>query len=522
MARSSQEKARRYLTDLIAAQRDRNERCLPPLREMVSRSGISYVTLHRALKALIAQGAVFSVARGGYVITGMPSIPEPPPEPSPPTPPLKRIPRRQHVARQIIHDMTTGRLPARGRLPSCKQLCGRYGTSYSTLQEALHLLVQWDVIRPYGRGYDISRPARPASSSCVYLLAPWDEMSALAGYTPRTLQFLWEIEQECRRAGLMLRVCSYRRATVEVPWFDGSARDILQQHRDSNVLGYVALTSGSKSSPVFHQVLDLLIRSQKPVGIMDEMGWAPEKNLPRGRFRIFHTGHGSAPGLEVGRYLIRLGHRHIAFFGDLEHNGPALDRYNGINEAMAEAGLSTRCVSIGLERQITEEERRKVSRTERMLTRMKDAMERFETQLDEVGDDIIRPAYPYTLPGIRALHRGSKAVLCKPRFEEALSDRRLTAWVCYSDQHATAALHFLQNSRVPVPQELSVVGFDNTSEASLNGLTSYSFNIPGVVRAIVDHILKGETRRTRAYVQQIPGFIAVRQSTAAPARIGDR
>ena len=71
-----------------------------------------------------------------------------------------------------------------------------------------------------------------------------------------------------------------------------------------------------------------------------------------------------------------------------------------------------------------------------------------------------------------------------------------------------------------MPEQLSLVGFDDTPEALYNGLTSYSFNPKAVVRTLVDLVLASPARlrrEGRVAPLEVPGFVSERRSTAAVA-----
>jgi len=67
-----------------------------------------------------------------------------------------------------------------------------------------------------------------------------------------------------------------------------------------------------------------------------------------------------------------------------------------------------------------------------------------------------------------------------------------------------------------VPQDISVIGFDDGLEASLTRLTSYSFNGAAVMHAMLDHVLSGGRSPLLRGVRhpiEVPGAIVVRQTT---------
>jgi DNA-binding LacI/PurR family transcriptional regulator len=111
-----------------------------------------------------------------------------------------------------------------------------------------------------------------------------------------------------------------------------------------------------------------------------------------------------------------------------------------------------------------------------------------------------------------------QAVELASECKEALADRGITAWVGYNDEIALLALDFLQSHRVPVPRHISVVGFDDTLEGFGRGLTSYSFNVEGIVSQTLEHFLapvsSRRAGRSPSEVITVPGTMVERVTCA--------
>ena len=104
-------------------------------------------------------------------------------------------------------------------------------------------------------------------------------------------------------------------------------------------------------------------------------------------------------------------------------------------------------------------------------------------------------------------------------FTRALADPTITAWVAANDDVAVPALEFLRERGVNVPQQISVVGFDDSVNALANQLTSYNINLPAILSASLRHILRTAPRQTatRAKIVRIDGT-AVERAATGPAR----
>jgi DNA-binding LacI/PurR family transcriptional regulator len=96
-----------------------------------------------------------------------------------------------------------------------------------------------------------------------------------------------------------------------------------------------------------------------------------------------------------------------------------------------------------------------------------------------------------------------------------------TAWAGDSDGTCLSCLDYLQIKGVPVPDALSIVGFDDSFEAFLRRLTTYNFNGAAYMRAMLAHVLRphdsGASREPGGFTT-IPGYVVERWSAGPPVR----
>ena len=102
-----------------------------------------------------------------------------------------------------------------------------------------------------------------------------------------------------------------------------------------------------------------------------------------------------------------------------------------------------------------------------------------------------------------------------PLFKKALSDKSLTVWLVANDYAATLALDYLKEKKVKVPEDISVIAFDNTLDAMEYQLTSYDFNNSGIINSMLRYILSPSTFFTSRIneVIEADGSIVERRST---------
>jgi len=97
-------------------------------------------------------------------------------------------------------------------------------------------------------------------------------------------------------------------------------------------------------------------------------------------------------------------------------------------------------------------------------------------------------------------------------FKKAASIPNITAWVCANDYMATMAIDYIKRK---VDKKIALVGFDDTFLAFRNGLTSYNFNIQGLVQLMLAHILNpsADVAAKRLVPFEIEGLLVVRNTT---------
>ena len=90
-----------------------------------------------------------------------------------------------------------------------------------------------------------------------------------------------------------------------------------------------------------------------------------------------------------------------------------------------------------------------------------------------------------------------------PLFEMALRHADVTAWICSNDGIALAALRFLRSRKIPVPEKISVAGFDNEPFVAVEQqLTTFDFNAQGFVYSILNFL--AQPSRLRGPYHHVP------------------
>jgi DNA-binding LacI/PurR family transcriptional regulator len=192
---------------------------------------------------------------------------------------------------------------------------------------------------------------------------------------------------------------------------------------------------------------------------------APDENFAAGP--IFKTLNREG-ALELGRHLVRLGHRRVGFLGGPHASVDTRDRLRGLRDGLAEVGITIK----------------------------KDAIHYANTY----GSEDAAPYAPYTRHWLKL-----------PR------SRRPTAVACGNDALALGFMRAVLQAGVRVPKDVSVTGFDDVTEGALYwpGLTTLkqpSRDLGMASCKMLLRMIEGEQASPTMRVD-LPARIVLREST---------
>jgi DNA-binding LacI/PurR family transcriptional regulator/DNA-binding transcriptional regulator YhcF (GntR family) len=403
--------------------------------------------------------------------------------------------RWQRTARAIRRDILGG-FYGEESIPAAAALAQRHGVSVPTLRKALHQLTSEGMLTTRGGRYVRAFAAiRPHAT--ILLLARGELHSDRAGVeavlapiSQRTMENLRALEQYCARIGLRLQhvPCFYEGSTVHAGHGQSELDRVL---RDRAVVGALlwcmALSPGAVA-----QLMQQLHARALAVAVLDEVAAIPDPTHFAGLSGV--SCHSLAcrveEGAAVGRYLLEQGHRRIAFIAGWHEQRWCANRLEGLRQACAAAGEGCEVIAcpaaefedVGHEQRVVDSVRGSLGRALASQVRHPDGRRAMPHPAPPLFDDLRVAVF-------RALLRRR----LQPAFRQAQACPGVTAWVGASDAVALEALDFLRVQRVAVPESLSVIGFDNSMEGAYRGLTSYDFNGPALVRAMVDQVVSSGT-----------------------------
>jgi DNA-binding transcriptional regulator YhcF (GntR family) len=518
------QKAVGFIMHGIAADRFRDQ--LPSIKSLAKAADVSYVTMWKAIEELKAQG---TISRSNRAVS-------PPVNATPPTSsddereaPHATVegrdievfePRWRKMLTRLKQDILTGGFHPGQPLPSCKELQGLYNVSYPTLKKVLESLVEQDIIKTHQRGYIVPALAKSESSARIVVIGcGWEDGTLWIDYQDKN--YFRILESECIQSKISLDIVVYCRQSDQICFIDTVSRKPYTLSNE-NVLSFIVIVANLKISP--EEVLQKLLLLKKPVAVLDVVGgWeASPRMLNNYYFRLFTVTTSMHPPQWVGRYMLNLGHSEIAFISPFHKALWSQQRLRGIKELYRDAGLVNNVHPFVLDRYAFQWDY--LQEDFDNPEDIKALIAGYNKWQNYADSKFIRKFGHYNYTIFKYLSEWNCATgeiyhRMMPLFERALENKRISAWVMANDYTATLALDYLKKNNKRVPEDLSVISFDNTIDAMENQLTSYDFNLNGIVSIMLRYALRPSSVASPQgkVAVEAEGTIIERRSTA---RIG--
>jgi DNA-binding FadR family transcriptional regulator len=515
MPRSGGIRARQHISEQIKRCIGSGTTRLPTITELALAAHVSRSAMHRAVRELQSQGVLQARHRSGITLPAAPASAPPAGAPSAglSEPPALQSRRLVNLRERIETDIVQGRYQTAHMLPGAKELTAIYGASYPTIRKALNVMASAGSVEHWKRGF---RPAVHQASAhrntIVLVVRGIDgtgDSESIGAWTPRNSEQFQALGLECGRANLDIDFAVYRFVDRILLGADGGRRLTLAPQKRDRTLGFMVWTQGLTKLDLPDFVGDLS-RHRLPVAILDVNGQNDFRPLLHAGslVRLFPLGITPRCGSAVARYLRGLGHEHIACFTRDEGEGARVDGIRSVYSVAAQPDAVTlyHIPPPGESAPARDHFRRAVRTQARMGPHVDSALMRMAARHEEQLTGMYNEE--------RAYARADEV------FAEALADPRPTAWVADTDATAIRCLGFLRSRGVDVPGQISLVGFDDTEQAFLRGLTSYNFNVPAIVHAMTEHLVRPQPLRPGAgngAHADIDGFVNVRRTTAQRA-----
>jgi DNA-binding FadR family transcriptional regulator len=443
---------------------------IPPIRVLISHAGVSPRYMCRAV-ALMAGENKLTIIKGKGVFAGTVTTP---------AVTISRL-KWERTTERLTRDILDNTFNAE-MLPSLSRLRKLYGVSNEVIKKAIVSLLNQRLLVDDRHGYRIRLPGHTRSFSSVLFITPGVAPSGRAViFDERLRQAHIQLETICNSQALHFAQRSF---SPDENWVPGCLGDP-QSH-----IGYIVWSNGINVQ-LLRSLLHDLSRHKRPIAIIDEIGdWKPPTGLPpHARLHIFAIA-GFLAGTTAARFLLSLGHRGIAYFSVFENQFWSRERHRGLRSEFGRAGIQDGVMAETLDR-MPDYDRKKqypfgpmALASSRAIGRLPEAYHRhFGSQFWNIASH---------LNLMRDIDHFSTAL--EAVFRRMLDTKGITALVAANTMLAISALIFLERHAVSVPQQVSLLCFDNTPEAYQNNLSCYEFNFAGMARAAFSFIVHPSNR----------------------------
>ncbi len=503
----------RKLDDLARQAAADGVRRLPTAAELARRFSVSTNTVLKAVDLFVSRGVL--VARRGagihLAVDQVPPLADIPPH----TPSPGERTRWQRLANRLRGDIADARYTPGDPLPSHKELAARYGVCHRTLRRALGELFADGTLEEFGRSCRVPALGTAAQrGKRVVLITRGDSFGDPQMLSARSREHLRLLEAECVRAGVRLQLSTCHYIGLDLVGHDKIAAMLSSPSTVDNILGFIVWTMGINRH-FFVDLLVLLASSRKPIAVLDEGAAIRLPQVPgRERIRLFQMALCGDDGRVVGEYLLKLGHRRVAFVTYDPASPFAAARITGLRQAFADAGHPGG-VSVWDAGRFPAP-KRAYDTVENFLQLLERILPGFHGMPQEAFS--VRERVPVWFANQLArapqLHHRREQLFAM--LDAFAAHQGHTAWVGENDTACLACLDYLRLNGLAAPEHVSVVGFDDSFEAFLSRLTSYNFNGAAYMRAMLSHVLNPLETRSRKHADRtmFPGYIVERWTSA--------
>lgn len=488
-----------YLSALINRGVATGEPRIPPVVSIARGANVSTGTAWKAVRALVAEGKLVSRRGSGIRIhPDLLSATESTHESS-------LAQKWQRTAARISADVFSGEYRAVGKLPTIKELAGRYGVCYPTMKKVLDRLVADGIFKREAHGYGICTRGAGFANSIVLFTRVIPHQH---GFTDDLNSHLQILESECRECGVRLKTVLVGYADDRLTYLNRPEPLRLSRQEIDQALGFM-VWSRAIGANIYREIVEYVGRTGKPLAV-----WGAPEHLPaepRSPMTAYFRGTTDFDaGRQVAKHVLAAGHKRIAYVTCHADSAWSQERLRGMRQAIAECGHAARLVVFAS------------ALSEPDLS---------FPELQSIRDSMVERGLDKSVPAERAVGRATRHLAAEiqaqmSRFavidavgslvQQALSKEPCTAWVADSDATAVACgSHLSQDENAPTRLP-ALVGFGDRPSARMYRTASFCFNEHGVIGASVLHILrapKHTSRHGRPRLTVIPGYVRDRDST---------
>jgi DNA-binding LacI/PurR family transcriptional regulator/DNA-binding transcriptional regulator YhcF (GntR family) len=510
---------------------------LPPIRVLARQAQVSAAAMCEALGVLKAESLVSIVKNRGAYLGNPPADGRGGYQAARPG----ESQRWQRLKIQIEKDIFNGQFAPGEAMPSLRDLQKAYAVSYKTLRKAMEAIASEAVVVPHKKTYMVPH-LRRAHGTLVFISAPEAATKIICGGYPIT-EFLSTLRREGGKSMINVAVVPFdpeRRRAV----FGNQLAALREKH---SVVGYILWASHLPERKLEQalQTLREAVRPEsrplegaplrpadgkpagldKPVAVVDTT-WDMavtnalhhQADLAGWAFRTF-TVAGIAGGRQVGQYLLKLGHRKVAFLSYCHKEIWSQYRFRGLLQSFQGAGFGE-----GVRKFVIEEvdDRFHALPGPEDLEEFRKRADGFLTAAQTAGLGYYASYAFEQMSGSvwNYIHQVKMAARVDPILAAAVLEPGLTACVGANDRMALLARDHFSKRGMRIPRDMSVIGFDDSKGATDNDLSSYSFTFSEIARKILAYVLSPRQRvqMQEGNVVECEGLL-IERGSSGPARV---
>jgi len=502
-------RAMSYLEKCIRHREAGSQRALPPIRELARHAGVSQRTMSDAVSQLKDHGILHTVAGAGIFVA--PSVAGNKPEQVHKNQ-MRRSYKSEVVQEKILQFIESGKYPPGSSLPGYDQLCSEIGWGYRSIRGVLERLAARGLLERKGKGFRVASYQKHSGANSLLLITPGSSSSEFVeelASIPRRLSNFTALEQECQRAGLRLILIVYNHANRS--YLLNDEQFVLNHGAISRLsaLGIVLwITSIDEES--IKILIQTIYSCNLPLSVLQEHDDINLVNMFKKSTNYFVMGPANEPGLEMGRYLSTKKIDKIAYVAPIVSQWSE-QRYLGLLK-----GLTGTCIKVELFTGSGSIAYYPSWFPVGEVQKTKDNTKYGNTVSQGFQNAMLRTleykrlAMQQRFDSEREFTKEVMTII-----DRLLLDPSLRIWVCQSDPVAAVAFDYLKCCRIPVPNKISIIGFDDILATRARRITSYSFRPDAYAQAILRSILDQPIRKSiNTTVRHFPGEVIDRMSVS--------
>jgi DNA-binding LacI/PurR family transcriptional regulator/DNA-binding transcriptional regulator YhcF (GntR family) len=493
----AKDRVTRYVTTLL---KQSSVTKLPSLREIATNCNVCAATVYNVINTLKKQHEIVSLW-GHEIRFGKNSSEE--------ISSRNDIKERkwQSIRDLLINDYIATQHKSGMFLPAKKELQFRYNISYTTLSKALKPLIASGKIEYSGGKLRICLPKiKNRWKPKIVVICAGVQPGIPKVASEREREFYQYLTIEASHKYIELEFVIYEDWIDEPVFRPLNCRECSNFPENDAVLGYIVSSWHMKS---LADSIYRLLPSAKPIAVWLEHPTDMQTLPTRKQLTYFNIGYSKNAGRDIAEHFLRLGHREIAFLSPFHDSLWSKERLSGIIET-----FETQDSSYKVHPMVTTSAKSEWDYSEKIM-KMPDFINNQKlSDMTKKLPNFFKSRIAYFYDEYFRLFRDSLIIeTIKSHLNYIIKNRSITAVIAANDHSALLALDYFKNQGIPVPSRISLAGFDNSFDALVNGITSYSFDTYSMVRAMIGHITNCSNKKNQSKMYLFDGTVIERATT---------